>query len=96
MLIAQTCRELEDHDAATGELNTARDIFHHLGAKPDVTRVESLLKKKNPENEGPLTTREVQVLKLIASGRTNRAIADKLEHQRKNRRPPRQQHFQQA
>jgi DNA-binding CsgD family transcriptional regulator len=78
VLIAQACRELEDHDAASGELNTAREVFHQLGAAPDLARVEILIQKKQSPDGGPLTAREAQVLTLIASGRTNRAIAGAL------------------
>ena len=37
-----------------------------------------LLRKKSSEDDGPLTAREMQVLKFVASGQTNRAIAMKL------------------
>jgi DNA-binding NarL/FixJ family response regulator len=78
VLIALACRELGDHDAADLELGTAGEIFRRLGAAPDAARVETLLQKQKPEFKGPLTAREVQVLKLVASGRTNRVIAGKL------------------
>ena len=53
------------------------------------------LAKKLPD-AGSLTEREVQVLKLVASGRTNRAIASQARNQRKDSSPPPQQYFQQA
>ena len=60
------------------ELEAAREVFQQLGAAPDLARVEALVQEKLPKTAGALTEREVQVLKLVASGRTNRAIAGKL------------------
>lgn len=77
-LIALVCRELGDEDAADLELVAARDVFRQLGAAPDLARVEALSQKKSPTLASPLTTREVQVLKLVARGMTNRGIAGKL------------------
>jgi DNA-binding NarL/FixJ family response regulator len=37
-----------------------------------------LLAKHGRKGAGPLTERELQVLRLVASGMTNRGIADKL------------------
>lgn len=80
VLIAVACRELGDEDAAVSELAAARKAFQRLGATVDVSRVESLSLNKTPAapGPGPLTTREVEVLKQVASGMTNRAIAKKL------------------
>jgi DNA-binding NarL/FixJ family response regulator len=78
VLLAHACRELGDYDAADLELAAAREVFQRLGAAPDLARVEALSQKRSPQPAGPLTAREVQVLKLVASGRTNRAIAGKL------------------
>jgi DNA-binding NarL/FixJ family response regulator len=77
LLIAQACRELKDDDAAASELISARQVFQQLGAAPDVARAESSL-GKSAVTAGPLTEREVEVLRLIASGMTNRAIGTKL------------------
>lgn len=76
--LALACRELKDENTATSELNAARTVFQQLGAAPDVARVESLLRKKAPPGGGTLTDREIEVLRLIASGMTNRGIAGKL------------------
>ena len=78
ILIALVCRELGDCDAADQELDAVREVFQRIGAAPDLARVEALLQKKGPETSNPLTIREIQVLKLVASGNTNRAIANKL------------------
>jgi DNA-binding NarL/FixJ family response regulator len=49
-----------------------------LGAAPDLARVEALGQEKSSKVASPLTTREVQVLKLVARGMSNRGIAGKL------------------
>ena len=60
------------------ELELAREVFQRLGAAPDLARLEVLSRQKSRSHENPLTTREVEVLRLVASGKTNRAIAIKL------------------
>ncbi len=77
VLMALAYRELGDHDAANLEFEAACQAFQQLGAAPALSCVEALSHKKLPD-AGVLTEREVQVLKLVASGRTNRAIASKL------------------
>jgi DNA-binding NarL/FixJ family response regulator len=72
------CRELGDEDTAAMELDSARRVFQQLGAKPDLDRVEELSRKTAPKAAGGLTAREVEVLRLVAAGKTNRAIADQL------------------
>jgi DNA-binding NarL/FixJ family response regulator len=54
-------------------------VFRRLGALVDLSRVEALIAKNASQRAGPLTDREVQVLRLIASGMTNRGIAGKLK-----------------
>jgi len=78
LLIALAYRELGDEDAAVAELTAAREVFKKLGAEPDLTRTDALLLKKAPETAGPLTSREMEVLRLVASGLTNRRIAAQL------------------
>jgi DNA-binding CsgD family transcriptional regulator len=78
VLIALACRELGDDEAAKLELNSASEVFQRLGAVPDLARVSALLQKKRSAATELLTERELQVLKLVASGKTNRAIAGKL------------------
>ena len=60
------------------ELTAAQQVFQQLGAVADVTCVEGLLHKDARRAAVPLTAREVEVLRLMASGITNRRIADKL------------------
>jgi DNA-binding NarL/FixJ family response regulator len=78
VLIALACREQGDHDAAELELAAARNAFQKLGAAPDAARLEKLAGKKTAKSVDPLTARELQVLRLVASGSTNRGIAGKL------------------
>ncbi|MGH2701855.1 MAG: LuxR C-terminal-related transcriptional regulator [Actinomycetota bacterium] len=77
-LIGLALRELGDKDGAAMELDAARRAFEKLGAAPDIARVERLFGRAEPESLGGLTRREVEVLRLVAAGKTNRAIADKL------------------
>jgi ATP/maltotriose-dependent transcriptional regulator MalT len=78
VLIALASRQLGDEDTAQMELGSARWVFQQLGAAPDVARVQALSGKAAARAAGGLTTREVQVLRLVASGQTNRSIAAEL------------------
>jgi ATP/maltotriose-dependent transcriptional regulator MalT len=78
VLIGLACRALGDEDGASLEIDAARCVFERLGAKPDLAQIH-LLGKNAPS--GPthrLTRRELQVLRLIATGETNKVIANKL------------------
>jgi ATP/maltotriose-dependent transcriptional regulator MalT len=76
VLLALACRADQDCDGAELELEGARGTFERLGAAPDLARVDALLRA--PGRPNGLTAREVQVLAMVASGRTNRAIAGEL------------------
>jgi DNA-binding NarL/FixJ family response regulator len=71
-------RLLGENESARQELTAARQRFANLGATADVSRVDELLHEDANKGDSPLSVRELQVLKLVASGITNRAIADKL------------------
>jgi ribulose-phosphate 3-epimerase len=75
VLTGLACRKQGDEDTAEMELDAARCVFQQLGAAPDLARVEALSRKAVPKAAGRLTAREVQVLRLVAAGKTNRAIA---------------------
>jgi DNA-binding CsgD family transcriptional regulator len=66
-----------DRDGATEELGSALATFERLGAAPDATRVALLLTGSTTLPAG-LTAREVEVLRAVASGKTNRDIAVEL------------------
>jgi ATP/maltotriose-dependent transcriptional regulator MalT len=74
VLIGLACRELGDHDGAQMELDAARLVFRQLAAAPDLARVDGLSGRATARSRG-LTARELQVLRLVATGETNRAIA---------------------
>jgi DNA-binding NarL/FixJ family response regulator len=77
VLIALACRKLGDTDGAEVELDAARQIFQHLGARPDLTQLEVLTAARG-KVLGTLTAREVEVLRLVAAGKSNQAIAGEL------------------
>jgi DNA-binding NarL/FixJ family response regulator len=60
------------------ELDAARQVFAELGAVPDLARVDSALRPARAHPPGPLSAREVEVLRLVARGSSNRAIAERL------------------
>jgi DNA-binding CsgD family transcriptional regulator len=77
MLIGLACRELGDHDSADWELEAARAGFTRLGAIPDLDRLTELSTGPTERPAG-LTPRELEVLRLVAAGKPNKAIAAEL------------------
>jgi DNA-binding NarL/FixJ family response regulator len=69
-LVALACRALGDEDTAALELEAARTAFAELGAAADSARLDAA-----PDDPHGLTPRELQVLRLVAAGETNKAIA---------------------
>jgi DNA-binding CsgD family transcriptional regulator len=78
VLVALACRALGDEDTAGMELDAARVVFERLGAAPELARVDSLIRRATSGEPHGLTPRELQVLRLVAAGRTNKAIAAEL------------------
>jgi DNA-binding CsgD family transcriptional regulator len=78
VMIGHACRALGDPETSELELEGARKVFEQLGAHPDVARLDALERRPHGQAPGGLTTREVEVLRLVASGKTNRAIAREL------------------
>ncbi len=76
LLMARCHLLIGDVGAADLELEAAGWVFEHLDAAPDLERVRRLSSRGGPA--GPLTGREVEVLRLVATGTTNRAIAAEL------------------
>ncbi|HKE97436.1 MAG TPA: LuxR C-terminal-related transcriptional regulator [Actinomycetes bacterium] len=75
VLIGLAHRALGDTDTAELELDAACRVFRQLGAAPEVARAQALTRMAAPSAAGGLTAREVQVLRLVAAGKSNRAIA---------------------
>jgi DNA-binding NarL/FixJ family response regulator len=67
---------LGDESSAERELAAARATFRRLGATPMADVASSLLAPRSPP--GGLTAREVEVLRLVAAGRSNAQIAAEL------------------
>jgi DNA-binding NarL/FixJ family response regulator len=78
VLIGLAHLALGDGDTAAMELDAARRAFRHLGATPDLSRTPSAGPGAAAGGAGGLTAREVEVLGLVATGKTNRAIAGRL------------------
>ena len=78
--IGRACRELGDLDAARTEFEAARSTFARLGAQPDLQRLREWGAGPGSVTPNPsgLSDREVEVLRHVASGMTNRAIATEL------------------
>lgn len=75
VLIAKACRILGDEEAAALELNAACDAFRKLGAAPDLARADALAHATASGSRHGLTKRELEVLRQIAAGRSNKAVA---------------------
>jgi DNA-binding CsgD family transcriptional regulator len=78
LLVGLACRALGDEDGAALEFEAARAAFAALGAAPAVARVDTLAGRAAAIETHGLSARELEVLRLLASGRTNRDIAAEL------------------
>jgi DNA-binding NarL/FixJ family response regulator len=78
--LAHTLVELGRRSDALGHARAAADTLGRLGASPDVDGAATLVQQLGNEKSAPasLTAREREVLRLVAEGRTNRAIAEQL------------------
>jgi ATP/maltotriose-dependent transcriptional regulator MalT len=78
VLMAIAHRELGDRDTASMELDASREAFEALGAATELARIAGLSVDAPLKRDDAVTDRELQVLRLIARGKTNRAIAESL------------------
>ena len=76
VLVAAACRKLGDEDAARMEEDAARGVFSELGALADLAALDKQSRPQAPD--GKLTRRELEVLRLLATGLANRDIAAQL------------------
>ena len=75
-LVGRACRELGDPEAGELDLEAAFATFERLGARPDARRAEASLGRTGDRHG--LSPRELEVLRLVASGSSNRDIASRL------------------
>ncbi|MEV5157140.1 LuxR C-terminal-related transcriptional regulator [Streptomyces sp. NPDC053728] len=79
--MARAYRQVGDHDTAEMELEAARQVFEQLGAVPALQQVRDAMDRAGravSPRPGGLTPREIEVLRLIATGASNREIAESL------------------
>lgn len=73
-LLGRACRDAGDEDSALMEFDAAAAVFARLGAAPEAARIAALARRRPPAPAG-LTARELDVLRRVATGRSNREIA---------------------
>jgi DNA-binding CsgD family transcriptional regulator len=78
VLSARACRALGDDASAALALEAAAATFDELGAAPDRAHVTALERGGGPALPGGLSPREIEVLRLVAGGATNKAIGAEL------------------
>jgi DNA-binding NarL/FixJ family response regulator len=65
-----------DEEGASLEFAAARETFKNLGATSDIARLDAA--RAVPANASGLSSRELQVLRLVAAGKSNKLIASDL------------------
>ncbi len=75
MLLGMACRSLGDAEAAGLEFGAARTDLQQLGAALDLEQLDAVEHAHIRPTRPLLTIRELEVLRLIAAGKTSRRIA---------------------
>ena len=78
ILIARARRALGDEEGAKLEFEASRATLESLGAVADLAILDCLVTGREATGDRLLTAREVQVLRLVARGSTNRSIGAEL------------------
>ncbi|HYI25031.1 MAG TPA: LuxR C-terminal-related transcriptional regulator, partial [Thermomicrobiales bacterium] len=83
LALAELSAAANNPEVAMDIANVAAEVFLELGATPSLARIEALVRQvsartANTANGFGLTPRELDVLRLLAEGRTNAEIADAL------------------
>ncbi len=78
VLIGLACERLGDEETARSHREAAARSFERLGAAPALAALDGLAKARKAVPANPLSERELQVLRLVAKGQSNREIAARL------------------
>jgi DNA-binding NarL/FixJ family response regulator len=76
-LLARAAMTSGANDTAQAQAEAARRVFEQLGAATDLEELDDSM-GTDPGDASGLTPRELEVLRLIARGETNRAIGESL------------------
>jgi DNA-binding NarL/FixJ family response regulator len=77
-LVGLACRAVGDEEGAALELEAARLTYEELGAARDLARLCALGHGEGVQGAHGVTARELEVLRMVAAGRTNKAISAEL------------------
>jgi ATP/maltotriose-dependent transcriptional regulator MalT len=78
LLMGAVCEQRGDRESRRLELDAARRLFKQLNAEPCLARIAEQSERTARQPVGSLSDREMQVLRLLAAGKTNREIGEAL------------------
>lgn len=76
--LGNACRAVGDEESARLEWDSAQRAFEELGAGPDLAALAAL-RAPARQPAGGLTRRELEILRQLVTGKTNRSIAEELQ-----------------